>query len=77
MSVYDIVYTFTATVIVGLVVLVLLNKRNKTAITFVFLLLSLVGWVLSLFIFYKVDAPDLVLFLGRLNISFGVSSIFL
>ncbi len=48
-------------------------------LSFSFLLFCMTGWIVSLFLFYKIANPNLVLFLGRLNFFFSIllsSSVF-
>lgn len=67
MDLYSLVYIITAGALVGLLIAVLLNRRDRTAVTFSLLLSAILGWVVTLYLFYTFTEPTLVLFFGRLN----------
>ncbi len=61
------IYLTTTIITVGIIFIVLINRRNKTSIFFSSVLLSIIGWVLSLFYFYESNNYLIVLNLGRIN----------
>lgn len=61
------IYITTTIITVGIIFIVLINRRNKTSIFFSCVLLSIIGWVLSLYYFYESNNYIVVLNLGRIN----------
>ncbi len=65
---YSIVYALALIITTTLAFVVYLsNRKNPVNISFSTLLLSIVIWIISLFLFYNIHIPNSVLFLGRLN----------
>lgn len=48
------------------------NPRGKTNQFFLFLVLSIIGWIITLYFFYNLYNEDYVLFLGRSNFCFAI-----
>ncbi len=46
------------------------NPQNSQNKAFLLLIISLVGWIITLFLYYSISEPNSLLFIGRLNFAF-------
>ncbi len=64
------IYIITFGLISSLIFVTLFAKRNNTTYLFTLVLICLLGWVFTLYIYFKVDSERLLLIVGRINFSF-------
>ncbi len=48
------------------------NPKNEQNQQFALLTISIVGWIITLFLYYAISEPNFVLFIGRLNFAISV-----
>jgi signal transduction histidine kinase len=67
----DYLFVIFANLALGFVVFAQ-NPRHKANLSFFGLVISIVSWVLTLFLFYNITDPGVVLILGRLNFTSAI-----